>query len=294
MRLPLGALLAAVAVAVSLAAGAPAAPAAPRDLSAYEGLGTWVDIWDHGVWRSPEASVAAMRAWGVRTLYVETSNYSRSADLIRPDELGRLVDSAHAAGMKVVAWYLPSLASPQRDLRRSLAAIDFRSPSGGAFDSFALDIEASVVRSPALRTARALALARGLRARVGGGYPIAAIIPAPRGMDLHPKYWPGFPYRQLAQSLDVFLPMGYFTYRGRTAAQARAYTIQNVDLLRERAGDAALPVHVIGGIASGATPAQVRAFVQAATETQVLGASLYDFVGTTPAQWRSLAALTTP
>jgi hypothetical protein len=291
MRLALATLAAAVSCA--LVAGAAAAPPAIRDVSSYRGLGTWVDIWDRGVWRSPEASVAAMRAWGVDTLYVETSNYRQSVDLIRPDELGRLVDDAHAQGMKVVAWYLPSFAQPALDLRRALAAIDFTSPGGGTFDSFALDVEASVVASPTLRTARAVALARLLRTAVGDEYPLGAIVPAPRGMDLHPRYWPGFPYQELAQSLDVFLPMAYFTYRARTAAEARAYTIENVALLRERTGQSGLPVHVVGGIAGPASVAQVKAFVDAATASGTLGASLYDFVGTTAPQWRSLAAVAT-
>ena len=265
-----------------------------RDLGAYRHLGTWVDVWDTGLWRSPEAAVAQMRAEGVTTLYLETSNYSQATDLVRPAALGRFVDAAHAAGMRIVAWYLPSLANLARDLRRSLAAIRFRSPAGQAFDSFALDVEASVVRPAAKRTARVLALARRLRAAAGPAYTLGALIPSPRGMDLKPAYWPGFPYAQLARSFDVFLPMGYFTYRFKTAAASRAYTLANVELLRERSGVPDLPVHAVGGIASSATTAQVRAFADAALESGALGASLYDEATTKPAQWKALAPLAAP
>ena len=205
-------------VAASLCLAVPAGAAGPRDTSAYQGLGTWVDIWDGAQWAKPEAAVARMRDLGVTTLYLETSNYSQAVDLLRPAALGRFVDAAHANGLRIVAWYLPSFANVARDLRRSLAAVRFRSPKGEAFDSFALDIEAKVVPSAAKRSVRLLGLSRALRKAVGPDYPLGAIIPSPRGMQLNPKYWPRFPYAGLAKTYDVFMPMGYFTYRYEDAA----------------------------------------------------------------------------
>lgn len=263
----------------------PAGGAAPAD--PYDGLGTWVDIWDTAVWRNPEAAVARMHAFGVRTLYVETSNYSQALALRDPKGLGRLLEAAHAEGMQVVAWYLPSLANVARDLSRALAAVRFESPGGQTFDSFALDVEASVVKKVPLRNARLHTLATRLRAAVGLDYELGAIIPSPRGMELKPAYWPGFPYADLAQTFDVFLPMGYFTYRFKAAAPAAAYTRANVELVRAAAPD--VPVHAVGGIASHATLAQVRAFVAAARAEGAVGLSLYDYA-TTPARfWPVLA-----
>ena len=278
-----------VAVA-GLCLAVPAGAAEPRDTSAYQGLGTWVDIWDGAQWAKPEDAVARMRDLGVTTLYLETSNYSQAVDLLRPAALGRFVDAAHANGLRIVAWYLPSFANVVRDLRRSLAAVRFRSPKGEAFDSFALDIEAKVVPSAAKRSVRLLGLSRALRKAVGPDYPLGAIIPAPRGMDLNPKYWPGFPYEGLAKSYDVFMPMGYFTYRTTTGAATRAYTEANAELLRARAGDDGLAVHLVGGLAGSATVAQVRAFAAAAADEGALGASLYDYATTSAAQWRVLSA----
>ena len=277
-------------VIVALALAVPAGGVVPRDTTAYQGLGAWVDIWDGAVWAKPEATVARMRDLGVTTLYLETSNYSQRVGLVRPSALARFVDAAHANGLRVVAWYLPSLRNLAVDLRRSLAAVRFRTPNGESFDSFALDIEASIVKPAARRTARLIALAARLRATVGSRYPLGAIIPAPRGMDLRPSYWPGFPYRDLARRFDVFLPMGYFTYRYRTAAAARAYTAANVALIRERAGDEGIAVHPVGGLAARATVAQVRAFASAAAEQGALGASLYDYASTRAEEWRALSA----
>jgi len=279
-----------LAAAAALCLAVPAGGAPPRDTSAYQGLGTWVDIWDGAQWAKPEAAVARMRDLGVTTLYLETSNYSQAVDLLRPAALGRFVDAAHANGLRIVAWYLPSFANVVRDLRRSLAAVRFRSPKGEAFDSFALDIEAKVVPSAAKRSVRLLGLSRALRKAVGPDYPLGAIIPAPRGMDLNPKYWPGFPYEGLAKTYDVFMPMGYFTYRTKTGAATRAYTEANAELLRARAGDEGLAVHLVGGLAGSATVAQVRAFAAAAADEGALGASLYDYATTSAAQWRVLSA----
>ncbi len=277
-------------LALCLAVPAGGAATGP-DATAYAGLGTWVDLWDTAIWKNPEVAVDRMSARGVTALYLETSNYSRTVDVMRPAVLGRFVEAAHAAGLRVVAWYLPSFANVARDLRRSLAAIRFRSAHGEAFDSFALDIESSVVKPATRRTGRVLALAERLRAAAGDAYTLGAIIPAPRGMDLNPRYWPEFPYVQLREWFDVFLPMGYFTYRFKSAAASGAYTEANIELLRERAGDETLAVHVVGGLARAATVGQVRAFATAALEAGATGGSLYDYADTKPTQWPALAPL---
>jgi len=85
--------------------------------------------------------------------------------------------------------------------------------------------------------------------------------------------------------------MGYFTYRFKTAAASRAYTKANVELLRERAGEETLAVHVVGGLARAATVGQVRAFATAALEVGATGGSLYDYADTKPTQWPALAPL---
>jgi hypothetical protein len=235
-----------------------------------------------------------IRARGVRTLYLQTSNSNRSADLVRPAGLGRLVDGAHARGLRVVAWYLPTLLRPARDLRRALAAIRFRTQTGGSFDSFALDIESSSVRSPALRNGRLLDLSRRLRATVGPSYALGAIIPSPRGMQLLPHYWPGFPYSDLYRIYDVFLPMAYFSYRAHGTAPVARYVQRSVEIIRARTGDPDVAVHVIGGISQRTGPAEAQGFMRAVHGCRTLGFSLYDFAGTSPAAWRTLTAAAPP
>jgi hypothetical protein len=275
-----------VVFAAPVAVGARAA----RDLSAYAGLGTWLDLYAMGTWVDPEQAVGAMAARGVKTLFLETGNYSQPTDVMRSQALGRFIDAAHAAGMRVVAWYLPALSDVGRDLRRSLAAIRFRSATGQRFDSFALDIEASVVERVDLRDAALLSLSAQLRAAVPANYPLGAIVPSQVGMDFHPRYWPGFPYRALARVYDVFLPMAYFTYRGNSDSFARSYVASSIAAIRAGSGEANVPVHVIAGLSDGISATGTRGFMQAVADCNPLGFSLYEFPTTGTASWSTLTA----
>lgn len=153
--------------------------AGPADIAAYEGLGTWLDMFNARPWRSPEAAVEEMWEHGTRTIYVETSNFSQRFTIFKPEEMGRLIEAAHARDMDVVAWYLPSFKNIRKDLKRSEAAIEFESPSGERFDSFALDIESTEVDDIATRNRRAISLSKKIRSFVGDDYPLGAIIPDP-------------------------------------------------------------------------------------------------------------------
>ena len=220
-----------------------------------------------------------MAAHGVDTLFLETGNSGQASDVVRPAQLGRLVDAAHDAGLRVVAWYLPTLLYPPRDLRRVLAAVRFTSPMGGRFDSFALDIEASDVRTVSLRNARLVALSAALRAAVGPG------VSARRDRALGGRH--GAPPEVLARAsrtralrpLRRRLPAdGVLHVPGaRAAAPSARYVMRSVALLRAGAG-ADVPVHVIGGIASSASSADDAAGSWTRSPAAARsGYSLYDF-----------------
>jgi hypothetical protein len=283
-----------LALACIAAVGAPGSSAAPAPeaatLDPYRGLGTWVDIYDTGVWADPEGAVAAIAARGVRTVYLETSNFRQPVAIRRPALVARFLEAAHAQGMAVVAWYLPGFLNPSRDVQRSLAAITFTTPSGEGFDGFGLDIESPAVSSPALRTRRLLRVATDLREAVGAEYRLGAIIPSPRGLELSPTAWPGFPYEELAERFDVFLPMIYFTYRTTTAPAARAYVTRSIGVLR-RETSADVRIHVIGGVADRTRAGQTKAFTEAVCAAGVMGGSMYDFATTGPVEWSRLSSL---
>jgi hypothetical protein len=259
----------------------PTAGAVPT-VDAYRGLGTWVSIYSDSTLADPAGAVARMKAEGVQTLYLETSNWRQSVDIVRPQTMAAMIEAAHAQGIKVVAWYLPSYKPVRTDLRRSLNAIGFTTPTAQRFDGFALDIEATEVGSIPLRNRLQGRLAANLRRSVGPDYPLGAIVPEGGAL-----FWPGFPYAQTARYFDVFLPMAYFTFRVHGAGAVRGYVRRNIATIRSILGSDT-PVHPIGGEAAHATASEVAAYVGAARAGGAIGASLYDFNGTTPAAWSQL------
>jgi hypothetical protein len=278
-----------VAVVLSAVLVAPAAGAS-QHRSPYAGVGTWLDIYASSFWAHPRREIAAMHRYGVRTLYLQTGNYEQSVDLVRPQALGQFIDAAHAAGMRVVAWYLPSFLYPAQDARRALAAIRFRSAKGERFDSFALDIEASLVRSVPLRSKRLIQLSARLRSAVGRRYTLGAIIPSPVGIRRHPHYWPHFPYRPLARYYDVFLPMAYASNRHVPGSSfTRAYDAADIAIIRTRTGKPDVPIHLIGGLANAMGAKEIAGFMAAVGDCEPLGYSLYAYSVTRPTTWQALA-----
>jgi hypothetical protein len=268
-------------------AGRPAASSG-RPLAPFAGAGTWVSVYDTRALRHPEEVVATLRAHRIHTLFLETSNARRPRAVAYPVATGRLLDAAHRAGIAVVGWYVPSFAAPAQDIRRALEGARFRSPSGVGFDAFALDIEATTVRSLERRSARAVAVTRAVRAALPPRLALGAITIDPYGG----RYWNHYPFARLAGSVDVFLPMEYFTYRTKGPRRVAAYSKANVRLVRRLAGDSSFPVHPIGGDARTATLRELRAFFRASAGSTVVGVSLWEYGGMSQGRWAALAAAT--
>jgi hypothetical protein len=276
------------ALVFTLALCAHVALAARSATAPFAGTGSWVSIYDTPAWRNPERVIDRLVEHRVHTLYLQTSNYRQDVDVVKPAKLARFLDAADAAGIAVVGWYLPSLASPSRDLRRALAGARFRSPAGNGFDAFALDIEATKVRSFALRNRRAAAFARSVRGALGPSYPLGAITLAPVGNS--PTYWPNYPYREVAAAVDVVLPMTYFTARADGPANVSRYTAASLRIIRGQIG-ASFPLHPIGGEARHAPIGEVKAFLRTVAVSKTVGTSMWEYGEMTPAQWDALAAV---
>jgi hypothetical protein len=287
-----GALLVTLAITVPGHGDAPVSPAAlapappPRtggDLSAFQGMGTWVDIYDPS-WHRPRQAVARMAARGVRTLYVETSNFNRPSPFVYKEKTAAFINAAHDEGLRIVGWYLPGFVDIGLDERRSLAAIRFRTDRGDGFDAFGLDIESPEVHDASIRSRRLISLSQRLR-DAAGDYPLGAIIASPRGMQRNPTYWPHFPYRYVAALYDVFLPMTYYSWRVSGLEGARWYTSKNIEIIRREVGSDQEPIHVIGGIANDSSDQETRGFVRAVREHGIIGGSFYTFSTTAASEW---------
>lgn len=258
------------------------------NISLYRHLGTWVDMYDTEPWANPEAAIAETKSRGATTLYLQTSNWGRNRDMYKPAKVERFIDAGKAQNIKVVAWYLPSFKNLDKDFRRTMKAIKFKTAAGNRFDSFAMDIESTEVSSISRRNERALKLSRWVRGKVGSNYALGAIIP-----DVQSLYWPSFPYKAVADLYDVIMPMAYFTLRTSGETNVRNYTLANLTTIRERVGRA-VPIHVIGGIAGQTTRRETRGYVSAILEGGGMGGSYYDLPITTEREWAELSALAKP
>lgn len=254
----------------------------------FEGLGVWVDIYDHEVWADPVAAVDAIVANGARTLYLQSSNADRGGPFVFPEATAALLEAAHDRDVRVIAWYLPHLADLALDRARTRAAIAFTTPRGDRFDGFALDIESAAVRDPARRTERLVRLSDRLRAVAGDRYPLGAIVPSPVRLADDQAYWPGFPWGELARTYDAMLPMTYFTFRVHGPAATADHVDRVIDEIRSGVGSDAVPIHVIGGLARDATKAETLAFVRAVREGGAIGASYYTLPFVSDEQWAAL------
>ena len=297
-RLPplLAPVLAAVLLAVSaLGSAGTAAAGNGADPTAFRGLGAWVDAFDYApafqtggadVTVTPE-SVDDMAALGVKTLYLQAAmNDDRSPQMIiDPRLVGDFLVRAHRKGMDVVAWYYPTLDDPAVDEAHLRALADFR-VRGQRFDGIALDIEATQsVRDVEERNNRVVELAQQTR-DLAGARPVGAVVyPAVQIEVINPTLWPRFPYKRLAKSVDVWMPMTYWTFRDGTYRDPYVYTAESVTRLRENLEDKRAVVHPVGGIGNESSARDYEAFLRAVYDTKSVGWSIYDFNTMASSAW---------
>ena len=269
----------------------------PRTLDPYRGLGTWVDSYDFDPAYVPgditvaPSDLADMAAHGVRTVFLQSSRSDRRAIGLVSDPwlLAGFLLAADRTGMAVVAWYLPKWSDDDEDLDR-LLAIDRFSVLGRRFDGLAVDIEWNRDGLGAIeRSDRLVDLSDRLRRTVGDD-PLGAIVMPPVITDeINLAYWPGFPWAEVAPLYDVWLPMGYWSFRSEEHADPAFYVAQNIRRLRADLGDPEALVHAIGGIGAAdgsalvdpgeplATIDDLAPFVGALVSEGAVGGSIYDW-----------------
>jgi hypothetical protein len=286
-----------------------------RSIDPYVGYGTWVDVFDYDPAYNPPtvgtADFAEMAGLGVTTVYLQAARLDeRTPDgIVDPWLLADLLLSAHAEGLDVVAWYLPRFGDAGADLERLTAMADFE-VLGERFDGVAVDIEwIGDGIDDTTRTARLLELSRGIRNEVGDD-PLGAIVPPPVQIEvINDTFWPGFPWRELADSYDVWLPMSYWSFRSDASGYGDGYVYheESVRRLRANVGDPDALVHGIGGIGGLdgvddpaespeplATLDEIERFVVALADTDSIGGSIYDWNTLEPAVRVRLAELFAP
>jgi hypothetical protein len=268
--------------------------AVPAALTAYRGLATWSDVFDwspshtNGNPPTHAADVDAMAQAGVQTLFIQAARAEDPTDVTDADTLQPIIDRAAARGISVVAWYLPTLTDPAKDLQKLVAIAHLRHVS-----SIGVDIESRAVSDVNERNARLVNLSQALRQQLPSEAISAIVLPPVVLEVVNTNYWPSFPWRQIAPFYDVWMPMGYWTNRTQSSGyrDAYRYTAENVTRLRNDVGRSDLLVSAIGGIGDQTTAADIDGFRRAVTETGVIGGGLYDWRTTAASLWPALAPL---
>jgi hypothetical protein len=275
----------------TLAATAP--PPGGRTVDAYAGYGTWVDVYDFvpsaDGSSAPAVGVEAideMVRQGVRTLYLQAAQLdaqsSSSGRVVDRASVAQILVRAQRAGLRVVGWYLPRFGDIDRDLAHLRAIADFE-VLGHRFDGVAVDIEwTQGVPDHAQRSNELIELSERLRGAVGAEAIGAVVLPPVQLEVVNPAKWPDFPWRELSDLYDVWLPMGYWTVRRPDSGyrDGAVYTEENVRRLRANLGDPGAVVHPVGGIGDEVTTEHATGFARAVDEANAIGGSIYD--------WRTL------
>ncbi|HVF12920.1 MAG TPA: hypothetical protein VNA87_07535, partial [Actinomycetota bacterium] len=191
------------------------APSVTGAAEVYRGLGAWVDVYDYAIRDNmdPIAAVDEMSRRGVKTLYLQTGRWKEPNDIVNAEKVTLFLDRASAKGIAVVGWYLPGFGDIDRDIRRSLAVLNFRTPSGNKFSGLAPDIETreEVAGDRVRFNAGIEEYSRRLRESVSAGTVLAAIVVDAKNNERAPARWSGFPWPAIGQYYDVVMPMAYWT-----------------------------------------------------------------------------------
>jgi len=283
-----------------------------RSVDAYRGMGTWVDGFDYS---PPYTSVGDppvtpralddMAAAGVQTLFLQSGRLDDLSPGLLEDRwlLTEFLMRAHQNDIAVVAWYLPKWDDDSADLDHLLAAHTFE-VMGHRFDGVAVDIEWNEDGLEAsVRNERFVRLSRLLSIQTGTDPLGAIVLPPVQTEVINPTFWPDFPWDDVDNIYDVWLPMSYWSFRTEPYGNGYTYNAESVQRLRDNLGDPDALVHPIGGIGAGidAPPSgtepyiarvdQLDGFAQSLVDTQSIGGSIYDWLTLDPAGREKMAEL---
>jgi hypothetical protein len=235
-----------------------------------------------------------MAANGVKTIYLQAVREdSRSpAGIVDQALVAEFLIRAHRAGLRVVGWYLPSFTDIDADLRHLHQISDF-DVLGHRFDGVAVDIEDTKdVPDTADRSQRLVDLSARLRASSGQDTLGAIVLPPVLTEVVNEQYWPDFPWPEIHQYYDVWLPMSYWTFRSVSSGYHDGYTYndESTRRLRSNLGDSRAVVHAIGGIGDTVTAEELDQFARSLIDDQAVGGSIYDWNSMTPATRAAMAA----
>jgi hypothetical protein len=257
-------------------------------LKAIHGVGMWLTPPVLGV-ASPEAIVSAAVKNHITHLYVEvagTRAWSGSNGFYGKATLAKLLPVAHRAHIAVIAWVYPYLNDLPSDVEFSVAAARYVAPSGDRPDGLAADVEQNM-QEPYVR-----AYGQIVRARLG---PKVLMMVA----TYPPQSYLGkvYPFRTVARTWDVIIPMDYWNLSRvpQSEAEAYAYVANSITGIRKATGITNEPIEVLGQMFDAygdgqhsPTAAEVRGAVRAARDRHARSISFFEWNHATPEEWDAL------
>ena len=228
----------------------------------YGGLGTWIDIYDDEAWgtRSRPSDRWSTTACARCTCRRRTTRGTRRSSIPRASR-----PSSTPPGGTTSAWS-PGTCRGSATSSSTCTGRSARSSSGPRTGAGSTRSRSTSSPGGAQPVGPDPAAARALRAdpsRGGDRVPARRDRRVPHRLKVaDPGFWPSFPWRRLAGTYDVFLPMTYYTYRVHGPRLASWYTAQSVQIIRQETSGLQVPIHVVGGISFDATGGETRGFVQ--------------------------------
>jgi hypothetical protein len=239
---------------------------------------------------SPSTVVKAARKDGITHLYVEAAIsplgfHGRGA-------AGPLIEAAHRQGIAVIAWVYPYLLDVAADVTLTTAVARYRSAGGQAFDGIAADLETNV------QLWNLRAYSQLVRLALGDRYLLVGVTYPPQSL-------PDYPFAEAGRYYDVLAPMDYW-HQTRTDfgldydhmrygwTYGYRYAADSIAAIRRAAGN--VPIEPIGQTFDNfgrlemgpyaPSADEVRGFLAGCKAEKALGASFFQWMTTTEAEWQ--------
>jgi hypothetical protein len=149
-----------------------------------------------------------------------------------------------------------------------------------------VDIEFTGAVELAPRNAALIDLSRQLRTALPDTQLGAIVLPPVVADVLNTAYWPDFPWAELSDLYDVWLPMAYWSNRSEQGfTDPHWYVGENIARVRRHLGNPCAVVSVIGGYDVQETAEDYAAMARAAAEQRAIGISVWDWPTTPPSAW---------
>jgi hypothetical protein len=242
-----------------------------------DGPGIWMNLWSRPAAAEMDGYFANLRNHGIRNLYIQVGR-SNTESIVRPDEVGTLIDYCHKYGVRAIAWNFAQLFDPKADAAKMIEAAEYRSPHGEGFDGLAGNMEVNLAAWKVTQYSEAI------RQRIGKNYPMVAVVFSPLNKAPQAQYTP---WKVLGKYWDVVAPMTYWSGKYKKF-EAYNYTVDTVKQVRSLIGRSDVEIHPIGD-GMEAPVSDIPKFMKGCRDAEAACASLYPQHKMTPAQMEMIS-----